>query len=243
MLRDAIDLCQNPLAAPDAAAASDAFYGGLARYGVSYMQVRRYRRPAERLTAHAHWRAGGFVARYSRSPWIGTDSSNYVCFDCNPLLEPVARGVTRFRFSDYAPRAERRYGAYWEAMRDGGIGEALSAVAYGRDSQIASLHVGFPDAAVDADMIAIVHTAASILAERLLEFAGPENDQPPSKLSERERDAIAFVAAGKTDWEIGTILNISESTARFHVDNARRKLGAVNRAHAVARFLATHGLL
>lgn len=33
------------------------------------------------------------------------------------------------------------------------------------------------------------------------------------------------------------ILSVSESTARFHVDNARRKLGAATRAQAVARLL------
>ena len=60
-------------------------------------------------------------------------------------------------------------------------------------------------------------------------------------LSARERDALLFVAEGKTEWEIATILGVAESTARFHVDNARRKLGAVNRAHAVARLLAMSG--
>jgi DNA-binding CsgD family transcriptional regulator len=47
-----------------------------------------------------------------------------------------------------------------------------------------------------------------------------------------------LVAEGKTDWEIATIMGFSQSTARFHVDNARRKLDCVNRAHAVARLLA-----
>lgn len=61
-------------------------------------------------------------------------------------------------------------------------------------------------------------------------------------LSGRELDAVRLVAEGKSDWEIAVIFGISEHTARFHVDNARRKLGAVNRAHAVAR-LAAQGRL
>ena len=61
-------------------------------------------------------------------------------------------------------------------------------------------------------------------------------------LTDRERDALAWVAKGKSDWEISRILGVSEATARFHVDNARRKLGAANRAHAVAR-MAVAGLL
>jgi LuxR family quorum sensing-dependent transcriptional regulator len=61
-------------------------------------------------------------------------------------------------------------------------------------------------------------------------------------LTARERDCLAFVADGRTDWEVAELMGISESTARFHLNNARRKLGAVNRAQAVARF-AAWGLL
>ncbi|MDB5582895.1 MAG: LuxR family transcriptional regulator [Bradyrhizobium sp.] len=50
-----------------------------------------------------------------------------------------------------------------------------------------------------------------------------------------------LVAESKPDWEIKTIMAYSQSTARFHVDNARRKLGCVNGAHAVARLLALSG--
>ena len=57
------------------------------------------------------------------------------------------------------------------------------------------------------------------------------------RLTGRERDALSWVAEGKSDWEIGVILSLSETTVRFHVDNARRKLKAVNRAQAVARLL------
>jgi DNA-binding CsgD family transcriptional regulator len=63
-----------------------------------------------------------------------------------------------------------------------------------------------------------------------------------SKLSERELECIRWVAAGKTDWEIGMILGLSSSTARFHIENARRKLDASTRAQAVA-ILFTRGLL
>lgn len=61
------------------------------------------------------------------------------------------------------------------------------------------------------------------------------------RLTSRERDALTWVAEGKSDWEIGVILGLSETTVRFHVDNARRKLGAVNRIHAVAKLLAAGG--
>lgn len=57
------------------------------------------------------------------------------------------------------------------------------------------------------------------------------------RLTARERDTLSWVAEGKSDWEIAVILGLSETTVRFHVDNARRKLGAANRAQAVAHLL------
>ncbi|HEY7549899.1 MAG TPA: helix-turn-helix transcriptional regulator [Hyphomicrobiaceae bacterium] len=44
---------------------------------------------------------------------------------------------------------------------------------------------------------------------------------------------LAWVAAGKSDWAIGQILNISGKTVNFHVENAKRKLGAGTRVQAV----------
>ncbi|MFC3162872.1 helix-turn-helix transcriptional regulator [Ciceribacter thiooxidans] len=54
------------------------------------------------------------------------------------------------------------------------------------------------------------------------------------RLTARERETLAWVAAGKTDWEIGVIFGVSDKAIAKHVHNIRMKLGAVNRAHAVA---------
>lgn len=234
-------MAEGALAAPDAASTGDAFHQAAARRGVSYLQLRRYRRPRGRLTSQSHWHAGGVIARYCPPGWEGSSGFRYVCFENNPLLAAMANGVTRFRFRDYAPDADRRYAPYWEALAAGGMGEALGAQAFGPDGAVASVHLGFPSRDVDADLAGTAHAAAALVAEHLLGFehdpiAGNGADAPP--LTPRERDAMSYVAEGKTDWEISVILGISEATARFHVDNGRRKLGAVNRAHAVARFLA-----
>jgi LuxR family quorum-sensing system transcriptional regulator CciR len=52
-------------------------------------------------------------------------------------------------------------------------------------------------------------------------------------LSEREQDCLRWVAEGKSSWEIGRILQISENTVNFHLKNAMRKLGATSRIQAV----------
>lgn len=242
MIRRLTHLVEDTLAADSAAAAGAAFLIAAVSTGASYVQIRHYRRPTRRLTSAAHWAAGGFVARHCPPGWIDRPSSRYVRLECNPLLQPIARGITRYRFSDYAPHGSRDFGRYWEAMSEGDIAEAVCATAYGADRATASLHIGLPRRDFDSDTADSLQMAGSIVAERILAFDLPADDEAAVTLSVRERDAIAFVAEGKTDWEIGVILGVSEATARFHVDNARRKLGAVNRAHAVARFVAVAGL-
>jgi len=61
-------------------------------------------------------------------------------------------------------------------------------------------------------------------------------------LSMREREVLAWVKEGKTNWEISMILSISERTVKFHVQNIEHKLNAVNKAHAIALAME-HGLV
>jgi len=56
-------------------------------------------------------------------------------------------------------------------------------------------------------------------------------------LTAREVECLRWVAKGKTDAEIAVILSIRPRTARFHIENAKRKLGVAKRIHAVAEAL------
>lgn len=56
-------------------------------------------------------------------------------------------------------------------------------------------------------------------------------------LSEREREVLTWVQAGKTNYEGGLILGISEFTVKNHMKRICLKLDADNRAHAVAKAL------
>jgi DNA-binding NarL/FixJ family response regulator len=56
-------------------------------------------------------------------------------------------------------------------------------------------------------------------------------------LTQREREVLRLIAEGKSNREIGTILGISAATVKTHIENAREKLGAPDRAAAVATAL------
>jgi len=55
-----------------------------------------------------------------------------------------------------------------------------------------------------------------------------------SKISDREIEVMMWISRGKSTWDIATILQIAESTVKFHTENLMKKLVAVNRAHAVS---------
>lgn len=69
-------------------------------------------------------------------------------------------------------------------------------------------------------------------------FSNIIRTQNPNKsilqISIREKEVLNWVSQGKSTWDISIILNISERTVKFHIDNIMKKLDAVSRSHAVA---------
>lgn len=64
-----------------------------------------------------------------------------------------------------------------------------------------------------------------------------DSKAPHSPLTARESECLMLVAQGKTDEEIAAMLEISPRTVRFHVGNAKAKLGVSTRVQAVAKQL------
>ena len=65
-------------------------------------------------------------------------------------------------------------------------------------------------------------------------LATPAKNFPVASLTPREREVLAWCAIGKTSWEIGVILGISERTVKAHLAGVFNKLGVDSRAAAVA---------
>lgn len=56
-------------------------------------------------------------------------------------------------------------------------------------------------------------------------------------LTARELECLTWVSRGKTDQAIASIIAVAPRTVRFHIDNAKAKLGVETRVQAVARLL------
>jgi DNA-binding CsgD family transcriptional regulator len=72
-------------------------------------------------------------------------------------------------------------------------------------------------------------------AVRLLVPNDPSRERP--SLTPRELEALRWTMEGKTAWEVGVLLGISERTAVLHVNNAMHKLGCFSKHQAVLKAL------
>lgn len=125
---------------------------------------------------------------------------------------------------------------------------SLPGAAKHKDGLVVPIHVnnelvwgaGFtgpdPDLsqAVQSLLSAAVHAAYARFQE-LLDF-----EMPHSPLTRRESECLHWVAGGKTDFEVGKILEISPRTVRFHITNAKTKLGVATRIQAVVKKAGGH---
>lgn len=82
--------------------------------------------------------------------------------------------------------------------------------------------------------IPFAHTLGAHLVECYLALKIQANECCESSLTRREIDCLFWASEGKTAWEISKIINITERTVLFHLNNCTKKLEASNRQHAVA---------
>jgi len=54
-----------------------------------------------------------------------------------------------------------------------------------------------------------------------------------SPLTARQREALEYCAHGKSDWDIGVLMNVATVTAHEHIEAAKRRLGVKTRIQAV----------
>ncbi len=73
-------------------------------------------------------------------------------------------------------------------------------------------------------------TAMRVLVPERLQLERP-------KLTPRELDSLRWTMDGKTAWEVGSIMGISERTAVLHINNAMHKLACTNKHQAVLKAL------
>jgi DNA-binding CsgD family transcriptional regulator len=101
-----------------------------------------------------------------------------------------------------------------------------------RDQSLPSDSLELQRVVADLQLFAVYAQDAAL---RLLLPAARQAERPA--LTPRELEVLRWTMDGKTAWEVGAILGISERTAVLHVNNAMHKLGCANKHQAVLKAL------
>lgn len=132
---------------------------------------------------------------------------------------------------------ERKQQLIFEEAREAGLNNGISVPLHGPWGRVAVL--SFASRTKDSEPQARMSHLSALASQFHIAFTDiSENARPagvPIQLSRRERECLAWTAQGKSSWDIGMILNISENTVNFHVKNAMRKLGTTSRTVAVVK--------
>ena len=153
----------------------------------------------------------------------------------DPVVRHCRKSVHPFEWAEAPYDAEREPRAS-EVMRratDFRMKRGFVVPIHGLSGYEAAVSMGGADLDLNGRSKPALHLMAMYGFDRIRSLMKPINI-PPHLLKQRERDVLSWSSYGKSAWEIGEILNISQRTVEEHLARAGRKLGATNKTHAVA---------
>lgn len=180
-------------------------------------------------------------------------TSDYVLLSTTPegwMEEYLARGYARF--DPILQEAQRRRSAFaWSEVYDQPTltthqrevlgGRTAHNMSDGLSIPIVNLHgcvgtvniVGSTEALDEIGWSAMA-MASVFLYQKLISLRPAATAPVADKsLSPREIEILSWITEGKSDWQIGQILSISEKTVNYHIENVKRKFGVATRVQAV----------
>ncbi len=174
----------------------------------------------ENYVARRHYLHDPIVgaARRSRTPFLWSWTREWYEREAGAAHYPLAAGVVR-------------------DAQDCGLRGGLAVPVYrphGHRGAVFFWHTGVE---IDPRVNRALHVLGLYAYEKAesMKAIGPGSlrKKPARRLTEREREAMQWTAAGKTSWEISMLLGIGEPAVNKLIASATSKLDAVNRTQAV----------
>jgi LuxR family quorum sensing-dependent transcriptional regulator len=155
--------------------------------------------------------------------------------DIDPSMRHLKRTTEPFKWLDVPYNAERepRAAELNALVTDFGLSQGFFVPIPSPAGTFGNVWMAGPKPNLTARTKPALHLIALYAFDRLHRLVGPLPVQRP-RLTAREREVLTWTANGKSAWETGEILGIAKRTVDEHAQSAFRKLGAVNRAQAVA---------
>ncbi len=184
---------------------------------------------------------GPYYATTYTPQWVSHYFANdYAKID--PALHRTLGGILPIDWATIDKRDKSIQRFFGEAIEFGVGNQGLSFPIRGlnRETAVFSLAVNASDVewqSYSRHYMRDFQIIGNFLHNRMIEALGIDTS-PGSPLLAREIECLRWAAVGKTKWETGECLGISERTVKFHLDQARHKLNCMNVTQAVAKALA-----
>ncbi len=219
-------------ACPTIDAVKDAFRQQIARHGYTASACGAFLPTDKGPETHFFFQdwPPGWIELYTRRNFLAAD---YMVAEARRRIAP---------FTWLEAKAERTLSRaeqdIWDAAAEWGWTDGFSVPIYGPGGYFGLVAMAGRERPMPSALRGELHQHAFLTHERCRDLTGhaPVAD-PQVVLTHRELECIRWVASGKTDAEIAVLLGMSQTTARTHIDQARRKLGARTRSQAVARLV------
>lgn len=184
--------------------------------------------PTDQLTQIAlldGW-PNGWNAHYERQGYFRDD----------PIAGWGLRTVEPFRWSDVRYDAERnpRSAEVMHTAAEFGLKDGFS-IPIVRTGSIDAVTMAGDRPDFDGRAQRAIHLIGLYAHSKALALVRKNELQRDRLLTNAEREALLWVANGKSSWEISVILKISESAVDRRIQRACEKLDAVNRLQAVVK--------
>ena len=177
------------------------------------------------------------VAEWDRH-WV---DQGYAAID--PVSQMALAGTPTFTWSQARDQAKRKTGApsktelkMWAEAREAGMGDGLITRALGPGGEVLVVRLMTGDTLIRPADRPLLDAVAVVFSTMKLRLTEREGDEPTEGLlTLREQQCLRWASSGLVDSEISEQLNISIKTVAFHMENAKRKLGAKTRLAAYRR--------
>ncbi|MCH7344775.1 LuxR family transcriptional regulator [Pelomonas sp. CA6] len=177
---------------------------------------------------------GEIVALNYPSQWVGHyQERGYLAED--PVVRHARGAILPYRWDDVAVHSEREMLILQEAG-DVGLKHGLSVPIHEPHGKVFLVTLASDrPGPICMDTCSRIQAMAVVFHARYSLLGGHEWRPTHITLTSREAECLTWVARGKSSWDIGQLMGVSEHTVNFHLKNAMRKLDTASRITAAVR--------
>lgn len=161
-------------------------------------------------------------------------------YEIDPIIAYCARYVTPVQWHELPKITSGRSIQMMNEAGDFGLKAGITMPMHSPHGEMGVLSFALNRPAITSREITqhampYIQILAGYIHEAVRRVLNIEAFNGETPLTVREQECMKWAADGKTSWEISQLLNLSERTINFHLNNAMRKLHASNRQHALIK--------